>query len=181
MRLPKRSGSLKNRRVKTQNWGVDIKKRNPLSSQQFPVWTQKRREKKRRTDKRECVSERRGKSRKATRGYSSLMSETAEDAMYSQNIRRDTIFSHRRLLSTPFFISFSLLAFLLRKIIQKTKQTNPKTKIERAQSQIDTQQAFWQLLDGPLFNNLLRFCSFLFYFISFFLSFFIATPHLDLM
>jgi hypothetical protein len=170
VRLPKRSGSLKNRRVKTQNWGVDIKKRNPLSSQQFPVWTQKRREKKRRTDKRECVSERRGKSRKATRGYSSLMSETAEDAMYSQNIRRDTIFSHRRLLSTPFFISFSLLAFLLRKIIQKTKQTNPKTKIERAQSQIDTQQAFWQLLDGPLFNNLLRFCSFLFYFISFFLS-----------
>lgn len=105
----------------------------------------------------------------ATRGYSSLMSETAEDAMYSQNIRRNTIFSHRRLLSTPFFISFSLLAFFLRKIIQKTKQTNPKTKIERAQSQIDTQQAFWQLLDGPLFNNLLRFCSFLFSFISFFL------------
>ncbi len=44
----------------------------------------KEKRKKRRTDKRECVSERRGKSRKATREYSSLMSETAEDAMYSQ-------------------------------------------------------------------------------------------------
>jgi hypothetical protein len=43
-------------------------------------------EKKRRADKRDgkCVSERGGKSRKATRGYSSLMSETAEDGIYSQ-------------------------------------------------------------------------------------------------